>query len=324
VRGIRRGAPSQLVVAAAGLAATAALLAGCGAAPADSPVAPRLNGKTAPPAGTHGEAVTLAQQLVSGLVLPSGAQPAHLLALPLPLRPPWGPAAGSADAVRLTMALQPIAAVRAFVLAHAPKGAHTTATGQQSGPAGLVAQDVYFDLRSLPPGIDDAALAIALVPRSARTTLIAAYAHVTWFPARTITEQLTVPDFRSVTVSARLLNPRPHDVTRTFTSSAIIASLADVLNSLHAAPKVATTCPGLAASYELRFSPRERVAPEVIASTAGCADVQVTTGVIPQPTLWDPHNALSVIAAKMLHISLPSAPPNYNPVSGPGVSGPGV
>jgi hypothetical protein len=321
---MHRGAPSPLIVAVAGLAAIAAFLGGCGAAPANSPVAPRLNGKTAPSAGTHAEALALAQQLVSGLVLPSGAQPAHLPALPLPLRPPWGTAAGSADAGRFTTAPQPIAAVRAFVLAHAPKGAHTTATGQQSGPAGLVAQDVYFDLRSLPPGIDDAALAIAFVPRSDRTTLIAAYAHVTWFPARTTTEHLTAPDFRSVTVSARLLNPKPHDVTRTFTSSAIIASLADVLNSLHAAPNVATTCPGLAESYQLRFSPRDRGAPEVTASTAGCADVQVTTGMIPQPTLWDPHNALSVIAAKMLHISLPSAPPKNNPVSGPGVSGPGL
>lgn len=302
MRDICRGAGSPLVVAVVALVAITALLSGCGAAPTDSSVTSRLNDTTAPPAGTHAEALALAQQLVSGLVLPSGAQTTHQQRLPLPLQPPWGPAAGSADAGRVITAPQAIAEMRAFVLAHAPAGTHTTATGQQSGAAGLIAQDVYFDLRILPPGIADAALAIALVPRSDRTTLIAAYAHVTWFPARTTTEHLLAPSFRSVTVSARLLNPTPHDVTRTFSSAAIIANLASVLNSLQAAPDAATSCPASAASYQLRFSPRDQAASEVVASTVGCEAVQIATGVIPQPALWDPHNALSVMAAKMLDI----------------------
>jgi hypothetical protein len=102
------------------------------------------------------------------------------------------------------------------------------------------------------------------------------------------------------------MTPRLHDVTRTFTSSAIIATLADLLNNLQAAPDVAMSCPNAEASYQLRFSPRDRGAPEVVASTAGCEDVHVTTGAIPQPALRDPDNALSAMAGKLLHISTTS------------------
>ena len=49
---------------------------------------------------------------------------------------------------RLIAAPQTIAAVRAFMLAHPPSGVGTTATGRQTGPAGPVAQDVYFGLRN--------------------------------------------------------------------------------------------------------------------------------------------------------------------------------
>jgi len=281
VRDICRGARSPWVVAVVALMAITALVSSCGTGPTDSSVTSRLNDTTAPPAGTHAEALAVAQQLVWGLVLPSGAQTTHQQRLPLPLQPPWGRAAGSADAGRVIMAPQAIAEVRAFVLAHAPAGTHTTATGQQSGTAGLIAQDVYFGLRTLPPGIAEATLAIALVPRSDRTTFIAAYAHVMWFPARTTTEHLLAPSFRSVTVSARLFNPTLHDVTHTFSSAAIIAKLASVLNSLQAAPDATTLCPNSAASYQLRFSPRDQAASEVVVSTAGCEAVQVTTGVIP-------------------------------------------
>jgi hypothetical protein len=103
---------------------------------------------------------------------------------------------------------------------------------------------------------------------------MATYAHVTRFPVRITTEYLIAPGFRSVTISALLLNPRPHDVTRMFTSSAIIASLADILNSLQAAPDVTTSCLNPVVSYQLKFSPRDRRASEVIASTAGCEGVE--------------------------------------------------
>jgi len=201
------------------------------------------------------------------------------------------------------MTPQTLAAVQAFLLAHAPSGVGTTATGKQNGPGGLIAQNVYFDLKTLPPGIHDAALAIALVPRSDRTTLIAAYAHVTWFPARTTAEHLTAADFRSVTVSALVLNPRLHRVARTFTSAAVIASLASFLNGFQAAPDAATSCPGDAPSYQLRFSPIEGRTPEVIASTAGCGFVPVATGAVPQSVLWDPSNSLAVTAGQVLNIS---------------------
>jgi hypothetical protein len=296
-----RRARSLPVLAAAGLAAVAALLGGCGTAPASSQP-PRTSGTT-PAAGTRAEALALAQRLVSQLVLPSGARTTHLPSLPPPLRPPWGSVAGSADTGRLITAPQTIAAVRAFMLAHPPSGAGTTATGRQTGPAGLIAQDVYFDLRTLPPGINDASLAITLVPQPNRATLIAAYAHVTWFPARTATEHLTVADFRSVTISAFVLSPRPHHATRTFTSPSVIADLAGFLNGLRAAPDVTTSCPGHATSYQLRFSPVPGRVREVVALAAGCGSIQVSTDAILQPSLSDPHNAMTAMAGKLLHLS---------------------
>ena len=296
-----RRARSLPVLAAAGLAAVTVLLGGCGTVPTSSQQ-PRTSGTT-PAAGTRAEALALAQRLVSRLVLPSGARTTRLPSLPPPLRPPWGSVAGSADMGRLIAAPQTIAAVRAFMLAHPPSGVGTTATGRQTGPAGPIAQDVYFGLRTLPPGISDASLAITLVPQSNRATLIAAYARVTWFPARTTTEHLAAADFRSVSVSALVLSPRPHHVTRTFTSASVIADLTGLLNGLQAAPDVTTSCPGHATSYQLRFSPTQGRVSEVVASTTGCGSIQVFTGAIPQPSLSDPHNALTAMAGKLLHVN---------------------
>lgn len=290
------------VLCAAGLMVAAALLAGCGTVSASSP-ATRASGTGAPPAGTRAQARALAQRLVSQLVLPSGAHTAHLTSLPPPLRPPWGSAAGSADTSRVITAPQAIAAVRAFVLAHPPSGVSTTATGRQNGPDGPIAQDVYFGLSSLPPGIYGASLVVALVPQSGQATLIAAYAHVTWFPARTTAEHLTAADFRSVTISAFVLDPRPHHVTRTFTSAAAVAGLTRFLNGLQAAPDVVTSCPGHVVGYQLKFSPAQERVPEVAASAAGCGSVTFLTGAVPQPALSDPHNALAAMAGKLLHIS---------------------
>jgi hypothetical protein len=96
--------------------------------------------------------VALARQLLAELALPPGARAIKLSSVPGPARPPWSTAAGSVDAGRLIAARQTMADVRAFLLRHGQDGASITATGHEDGPAGLIAQYLYFDLAPLPSG----------------------------------------------------------------------------------------------------------------------------------------------------------------------------
>jgi hypothetical protein len=255
-----------------------------------------------PAGGAPAQAVALARQLLAQLALPAGARAIKLLSVPGPARPPWSTAAGSVDAGRLMTARQRMADVRAFLLRHGPDGASVTATGHEDGPAGLIAQYLYFDLTPPPSGIDEDDLSIAIMPRPSGGTLIAAYDRVTWFPARTATERLDARDFRSVTVSALFLNPGPHRLTRTVTSATIIAGLASLLDGLQAAPDTTMSCPAMTASYQLSFNPAEKQAPPVVVSTGICDFVQVAIRGISQPALVDEPGAVTAEARQLLHL----------------------
>src|SRR5262245_44330305 len=81
IRGSLAGHPAVLV-AAAGIAVTAALLTACGTArPAStgaaqpSPSPAQMAQASGPPSGSRAEALSLARQLLSRLVLPPGSQP---------------------------------------------------------------------------------------------------------------------------------------------------------------------------------------------------------------------------------------------------------
>jgi hypothetical protein len=292
-------------LAAAGLVVTA--LAGC-ATPAATPTpaatstAVPLASVSTPAGGAPAQAVALARQLLSRLVLPSGARAIKLSSVPPPARPPWSTAAGSVDAGRLIAARQTMADVRAFLLRHGPDGASVTATGREDGPGGLIAQYLYFDLTPPPSGIDEEDLSIGIMPRPAGGTLMAAYDRVTWFPARTATEHLTAADFRSVTVSALMLNPRPHRRTRTVGSAAVIAGLTGLLNGLPVAPDTAMSCPAMLDSYQLSFNPVNKQAPPVVVSTGICDLVQVAIRGISQPALADEPGAVTAQARQLLHL----------------------
>jgi hypothetical protein len=292
-------------LAAAGLAV--AVLAGCAtpaatSAPAATSTAVPLTSVNTPAGGAPAQAVALARQLLAQLALPPGAQAIKLSSVPPPARPPWSTAAGSVDAGRLIAARQTMADVRAFLLRHDSDGASFTATGHENGPAGLIAQYLYYDLTLPPSGIDEEDLSIGIMPRPSGGTLIAAYDRVTWFPARTATEHLKATDFRSVTVSALFFNFRPHRLTRTVTSAAIIAGLASLLNGLQAAPDTTMSCPAMTASYQLSFNPVEEQAPPVVVSTGICDFVQVAIRGISQPALFDEPGAVTAQARQLLHL----------------------
>ena len=72
-----------------------------------------------------------------------------------------------------------------------------------------------------------------------------------------MTEELDPAGFRAVTISADQLIPRPHQVTRTFTSAAVIARLAAFLNWRLPAPAAApagVSCPAPLVTFTLRFT----------------------------------------------------------------------
>jgi hypothetical protein len=292
------------LAAAAAVMTVAIMLAGCGTDTGHTGAAAE-SGSAGPQAGSRAQAEAFARQLTARLVFPPGTQPARLSPVPASLRDPWADPAGSAlaGAVNLgrldAVALKP-AAAEAFLLTHTPRGALSPGTGQQNGSRGITERYLYFQLGSLPRGINDAEVMMLMVPRGAASTLVATYVHVIWFPHRTAAEYLAAADFSAVSVKAVKLNPKPHDTTRTFRSPADIARLAGVLNGFAAAPATAHTCPASDASYQITFQPRAAERPAVVATTFGCYGATVTVGGVPQPALLDPRNTLPATAASLL------------------------
>jgi len=307
----RAGRPA-VALAAAGIMAVAALLTACGTAgpgtggpgpPAGA--APLAQTRTSGShSGSHAEALALARRLLSRLVLPPGAKPARVSPLPQPLRHPVSSiaAAGSVDAHRLFTLQQPMSAVHRFLLAHVPAGMRLYVNGQGSGPAGVTMQDVSYAPRSVPVGVYQAELVTVVVPGPGGTALLRADAQVIWFPPRSTAEHLGLASFRTVTISARVLNPRLHTVTRVITSPAVIVRLASLLNGLPAAPDLSMSCPAAAATYRVAFAAGADRAPEAIVTADGCLTDQITVNGKAQPALWDRSEKLAAAARKLLRV----------------------
>ena len=245
-------------------------------------------GSRRPQAGTRAQAEALAGHLIARLVLPPGTEPARLSPLPATLRDPWGgpagPAAsGAVDRGRVDAASLTPADAEAFMLTHAPRGAGDAGTGQEKGSRGIIERYLYFQLGSLPKGIDSAEVQVLMVPRGAASTLIATYVHVAWFPSRTAAEHLDTARFGAVSIRAIVTNPKPRDVTRTFRSPADIAMLAGLLNGFAAAPKAARTCLSSSASFQITFQTRTAQQAGVTVFTYGCNSATITVGGVPQP-----------------------------------------
>ncbi len=274
--------------------AAAVLLAGCGTALAgpgsrpDHPAAGR-------PGGSRAEASALARHLLRQLGLPPGARPAHVTSLPPLLRDPRAPGAGWVSAQRIVLAPGKPRAVWETLLAHAPFNEHTR--------FGEVPTSVGTLLPAPASGVDAAELEVSMTPLSRTTTLVAAYAYAAWLPSRTVAEHLDPASFRAVTISADQLVPRLHQVTRTFTSAAVIARLTAFLNGRPPAPTAALarlSCAAPLVSFALRFTAADRQAPVVGVSTADCMVDTVTVNGRQQPLLWDTGGGLASIARKLL------------------------
>lgn len=290
--------------------ALTAMLAGCGTAaprPAAQTTGPAA--ATRAPAGSRAAAVTLARQMLSGLVVPAGSQAAR----PSPVPPQLSlSSAGSAgpytvELHRFVLVREPAVRVHSFLLAHVPAGMSWAGLGLAPGTTNTVTVLwVAYRPRSLASGLADAELGTAALP-SAGGTLIRADASVSWFPPRSAAEQLNAASFGSVTVTATGVIPQPRTVTRTFTSPAVIGRLVALVDSLPATPYPDTagvSCVGVATVYRLDFIPGV-----IVGNAGGCGGSDaITVNGKEQPRLWD-QGALTAAARQLLHLTAPGPRP---------------
>lgn len=312
MRNVRWAGASSGLMGAAGLLAASAVLAGCGSAAAGGGSAAFGGGGPArtsqaqagPTSGSRTAALREARKLLSQLVLPPGAKPAQVTSLPSALRQltPSGAATESVDVHQLFTVPQLFTTVHGFLLAHVPAGTRLMGNGQASGPTGLTAQTVSFVPRVLPGGFYWAQLATTAVPSPGGATLLRADAQVIWLPARSPAEHLDPARFRQVTITARVLNPKLHTVTRVVTAPSVISWLAGLLNELPAAPAITTGCPDITATYRLSFAPAAGRGPATVVTADGCVFDRVTAGGRAQPALLDRPAKLVTAAAHLLHV----------------------
>ena len=283
--------------------ALTAMLAGCGTA-TSRPAAQGTGtaAVTRAPAGSRAEALTLATQMLSRLAVPTGSQPAH----PSPVPPPLSVSlAGdispyTVELHRFVLVREPAATVHSFLLAHVPAGMSWAGVGLAPGTTDSVTVLwVAYRPRSVASGLTNAGLGTAAMPSAGGDTLIRADASVSWFPPRSAAEQLNVASFRSVTVTATEVIPRPRTVTRTFTSPVVIGRLVTLANSLPATPYpdvAAMRCAAVATVYRLGFIPG------VVIYAGGCGGSDaITVNGKEQPRLWD-QGALTAAARQLLHL----------------------
>ena len=248
--------------------------------------------------GSRAEAQAYVWHLMAELSLPDGSVPAHVTSLPQIVRAQAPGAPGWAGASRILIVPGQPLAVLQRISAHAPF----------NEPVIYSATPVLSStIRQAPkPGIDAVILDLAVQAHSRTTTLVGAYAFAAWLPYRAAAEHLDPAGFRAVTISADQLVRRPHQVTRTFTSAAVIARLAAFLNGRPPAPAAAlagVSCPAPLVSFTLRFTATGRQAPAVTVSTAGCMVDAITVNGRQQPLLWDTAGGLESMARKLLGLA---------------------
>ena len=291
----------------AGAVAAVVLVSGCGTAvaaaghgaAAQTASAGRVIVNHGPAAGTRAQATAIARRLLAVLPLPAGTRDAGRRPVPQGMSAPAAPPGDWLVLTRLLVAPGSPGQLKAYLLAHAPRGATVSFFASQTFGEPEVT-GITFDLPG-PRGIETAELGFQLQRLSSASTLVYADAFVIWYPPRSAAEQLTASDFRAVTVTANTVSPgapNARHISRTFTQRAVIARLAEFVDGLPAAPYYAVPCP-LMSSYSLRFAATPHHASVVVSSLSCVADA-VTAGGVDQPPLWDSPPRLAVLARQLL------------------------
>ena len=289
LRGVRRGrlvlGALTVVTLAAAFAVAMVLWAATGPAAGVRVVQP-------PRSGTAGDmARAYALGLLAKLRLPAGtrqaAWPAQPDRLPQPMLPYWPTYGVTAQA--LYRAGASMGSVDWFLLGHVPAGMQP----RWAYPANGNDRFVLDVPAHLPRGIAHANLEVVIIPHGSGS-LILAEVQVVWYPPRSAAEYIHPDRYRSVTVTV----PKPSDasrgatVTQTFTSRAVIAELAVLLNRLPGMLPTAFSCPPMTvpptrvpSPYRVVFTPRSRQWPTIAAAPVGCFQGGIVVGKHRQPAL---------------------------------------
>jgi hypothetical protein len=305
VRPAEGGNRRSLVWGAGVMALVAAtLLAGCGrfpSSPGTGVTSPGARTTGAPPRpGSPARAEAFAEKLLSHVNLPPGARRATRRHVPATARRPASMVAGAVDAHGVFSLRQPMAVSFAYLTAHTPAGMHRTGSGEGGGSAATTVLFVTYTPNRVPAGVSQADLVVGVLSAPSGAWL-RADAEVIPFPARSAAEFLSPDLFHAVIVSAFRANQRPHTVTRAITSAEVIARLAELLNSLPAAPPQMLHCPAMVASYQVAFATAPGARPGVVVTAPGCATDEVRVeGRGAQPALWDPREKLAAAVRNLL------------------------
>jgi len=289
LRGVRRGrlvlGALTVVTLAAAFAVAMVLWAATGPAAGVRVVQP-------PRSGSAGDmARVYALGLLAKLTLPAGtrqaAWPAQPDKLPQPMLPYWPTYGVTAQA--LYRAGASMGSVDWFLLGHVPAGMRP----RWAYPANGNDRFVLDVPARLPRGIAHANLEVVIIPRGSGS-LIRAEVQVVWYPPRSAVEYIHPDRYRSVTVTVPKISDASRDasVTRTFTSRAVIAELASLLNRLPGMLPTAFNCPAMTwpltrvpSPYRVVFTPRSRQWPTIAAAPVGCFDGGIVVGKYKQPAL---------------------------------------
>ncbi len=252
----------------------------------------RVGGVLGPPGGSPAVARKTGRAMLTRLALPPGARPTGTRALRA------ADQIASPDLVEVTRFYWvplPEHAADEFFGSHLPAGMAPAGSGSGAAPGSAsYFQSVTYTLRNAPAGIDgQSELLVTLRAGPRGGTVVRADAEVVWYPWRTAAEYLRPADYRSVTVSGSFGSLTGPGMTvrrsRTFTSRAVVARLAAVLDGLRADNPGTVNCPMLLASYRLSFAPAEGGGPTVV-TPSSCLGDEVTVVGRPQPMLFDPNS----------------------------------
>jgi hypothetical protein len=248
--------------------------------------------QSSPSSAAGDMARTYALGLLAKLRLPGrvrqAAWPAQPDRLPQPMLPYWPTYAVTAQA--LYRASASMGSVYWFLTGHVPAGMRPRWPGNVGNGSDRYVLDVPAHL---PRGIAQANLEVVIIPRGSGS-LIRAEVQVVWYPPRSAAEYIHPDRYRSVTVIAPKLTDASGDatVTRTFTSRAVIAQLATLLNRLPGMLPTTFFCPNMTepltripSPYRVVFTPRSRQRPTIAAAPVGCWDGGIVVGKRKQPAV---------------------------------------
>jgi hypothetical protein len=273
---------ARIAVAAVTLAV---LAASCGTVTVPGGAAPRAS-------SARKAAQAYAMRLLAKLQLPAGAQhtawPRGENRLLKPQLPVY---LGDFVEARVLYRLP----VGKFLTGRVPPGMQPGDGGGQATLRGTtVAQYANYMPRRLPPGIFSAALATATIP-SGSGSLVSVAAQVVWYPPRSAAEYIHAGGYRSVTATVPS-GSGGSTMTRTFTSPAVVAELASLLNRLPASVPFVESCPAAAvAPYSVIFTPRSARWPRIVVTPSGCFVDGIRVGGHTQPALQGGNALISAL-----------------------------